>query len=184
MAGFYEVMDFILCRLLSTCSHLIVLYLHSIEARTEICGWHSRDARLAAWRVWPRSVRKEALKSNVPRGCLSRAAQSPARTQRAPLQSFRLGHVQLLQLWRASEKPPKPTQNRDLGVGGLAGAAKPSRRPGVGARRAAHSRRGPYPEAVPSLSPHTRMVRTRKAERPCCRNRQISPFPLATPLAP
>ena len=67
-------------------------------------------------------------------------------------------------------------QNRGFGVWGLAGAAEPGRGPGVGARRAAHSRPGPSPEAVPSFSPHARMARTRKAERPCCQNRQISPF--------
>ena len=119
---------------------------------------------------------KGALKPNVPRGRLSRAAQSPAHTQPAPLQSFRLGHAQFFTSAGRAREATEATQNRDLGVGGLAGAAKPSRRPGVGARRAAHSRPGPHPEAVPSLSPHARMVRTRKAERPCCRNRQISPF--------
>ena len=40
------------------------------------------------------------------------------------------------------------------------------------------------PAAEDAASWERRLVRTWKAERPCRRNRQISPFPLATPLAP
>ena len=105
---------------------------------------------------------------------LCAAAQHPAAAASTP-PAHAAGPTTLASRAEAAWRP-KHAKHRDLGVGGLAGATKPSRRPGVGARRAAHSRPGPCPEAVPSLSPHARMVRTRKAERPCCRNRQISPF--------
>ena len=71
---------------------------------------------------------------------------------------------------------PKHAKDRDFCASGLAGAEKPSRRPGVGARRAAPSPLAPPAEAVPSFSPRARMVRTWKAAPPSCGKRQISPF--------
>ena len=127
------------------------------------------------------SVSKGALKVKVPCVRGPRAAQSPAHTQRTPLQSFTRVGLELFTCWRASERSRRRlaaevAQNRGFGVCGLVGAAEPGRRPGVGARRAAHSRFGPPPEAVPSFRHCARMARTRKAERPCCASRQISPF--------